>query len=157
MARKPDVQYVQFQYISGSAAEKLQPLKLPKRNKTVLPEALPEKKIVIGVDPVAVCGLVVACVMLVMLLVGLGQFQTAVTQRQEMERYVSTLHEDNIILEQEYHAGYDPTVIRETALALGMVPVEQLQSITIRVDVPQPEPEPTAWESFVIFCEGLFA
>ena len=157
MARKPDVQYIQFQYVSGSAAEKLQPLKLPKRNKTVLPKALPEKKIVIGVDPVAVCGLAVACVMLVLLLAGLAQFQTAITQRQAMERYVSDLHSENITLEQEYHSGYDPAEIRETALALGMVPVEQLQTVSIRVDVPQPEPEPTVWESFVIFCKGLFA
>ena len=47
--------------------------------------------------------------------------------------------------------------IREKALAVGMVPVEENPPVTIRVNVPQPEPEPSAWDDFIWFLKGLFA
>ena len=52
---------------------------------------------------------------------------------------------------------YNLDDIREKALALGMIPVEEAQVITISPVIPQPEPEPSWWENISWFMKGLFA
>ena len=71
MVRKPDIQYVQEFYVHGSEARVIE-LK-PRRRviRTILPKFAPDKSIRIGVDPVALCGIVVAAVMLILLAVGI--------------------------------------------------------------------------------------
>ena len=46
--------------------------------------------------------------------------------------------------------------IRDKALALGMVPVEEVPSRTITVTRSQPKPERTLWDDIVWFFGGLF-
>ena len=77
MARKPDIQYVQQFYVHGSEAKVLE-LK-PRRRviKTILPKVAPDKSIRIGVDPIALCGIVVAFAMLVLMAVGCCQYVDA--------------------------------------------------------------------------------
>ena len=53
--------------------------------------------------------------------------------------------------------GYDLDDIRTKALAIGMIPIEQAETIPISAELPQKEPEPSLWEEIVWFFEGLFA
>ena len=70
MVKKPDIQYIDSFYVHGSEARVLE-LK-PKRRliKTVLPLAAPDKTIKLGIDPIAISGIVVAVALLAMLIVG---------------------------------------------------------------------------------------
>ena len=62
-----------------------------------------------------------------------------------------------MLLTQQYTSGYDLEDIGTTARSLGMIPVEQAQTISIRVQVPVREPEPTFIDNIVWFLSGLFA
>lgn len=157
MERKPDIQYIDRFYVHGSEARVLE-LK-PKRKfiKTILPKAIPDKSIKIAVDPVALCGIAVAAVMLVLLVVGMFQYVAVCESYQQMMDQVITLQNENVELEQTYRDGYDLADIEQKALALGMIPVEEAEVITIQLALPEPEPEWTLWDEIVWFCKGLFA
>ncbi len=154
MARVNKVQYVNF-YTAGSAAYKFEPKPLPKKQAT-LPKIRRKKRILVHVDPVAViCGCV-AVVLLVMMLTSLIQFSAVRQQEQQMAEYVQQLQQENAALQAEYRAGYDLEEIRDIALGMGMVPVEQAEHIQVELNVPVVE-EPSAWENFCTFLAGLFA
>ena len=156
MARRTEVQYVSF-YTAGSAAYKIEPVAVPKK-KAALPKQRRAKKIRIYVDPVAVVGICVATVMLVMMLVGLGQWQNALRQEARLEAYVARLEEQNTNLQAEFEAGYDPQEIYDVATGMGMIPADQAQRVQVSVSVPAAvEEEPSAWENFCTFLIGLFA
>ena len=74
-----------------------------------------------------------------------------------MTKRVITLQNINVEKQQDYHKMYNLDDIREKALALGMIPVEEAQVITISPVIPQPEPEPSWWENISWFMKGLFA
>ncbi len=155
MARVNRVQYVNF-YTAGSAAYQYEPKPAPKK-KATLPKMRRKKRIVIHVDPVAVlCGCA-AVILLVMMLSGLAQFAAVRQQEAEMAAYVEQLREENAALDAEYRAGFDPEEIRQIALGMGMVPVEQAPRMELEVHVPAVEEEPTLWENFRTFLTGLFA
>jgi hypothetical protein len=155
MARKPDVQYIRL-YTDGSAARKVAPVEPWKTAR--LPKVKRSKKIVIHIDPIATLGLIVAAVMLTLMLVGIVQMKQAKHEAAVMEAYVDTLREKNEALRTEYEAGYDLEEIERMALALGMVPMDEVQHITI--DMPQvqlEQPEPGTWQRVWTFLTGLFA
>ena len=156
MARKPDILYVNF-YTDGSAARKMAPA-FPRSEAGKKPRQTRKKRRVLYVDPVAILSLGVAAAMLIMMAVGLTQLQNARAQAEAMEEYVQTLEEKNEALRQEYYDQIDLEEIEKTALALGMVPKTEVQTIQIQVDAPQAqEEEPTAWESILAFLTNLFA
>lgn len=160
MAKKPDIQYISQFYVPGSEAQVIEfkPAKQKRRRaKTVLPKAVPEKKIILRVDPAAVCGILVAATMLILMAVGVFQYLDVCAEHRELSDTVIMLQNQNVTLREEYQAGYDLDQIRIVAEALGMVPVEQLQTISVHVEVPVAEPEPTWWENVCWFFEGLFA
>ena len=74
-----------------------------------------------------------------------------------MESYVERLQAQNEALTETYKAGYDLQEVQKMALALGMVPQEQVEHVTISVSVPQIEEAPGTWERFTTFLTGLFA
>ena len=155
MAQRADIRYVQF-YTAGSAARKLEvaaPQKTVKK-----PRALKQKKIVIRIDPLATLGTLTALVLLVLMVVGMFQVQDARQKSAAMAQYVETLKTENTLLQNTYDNGYDLEQVEKTALALGMVPAEQVEQIPIRVSVPQQTQEtPGFWESITAFLAGLFA
>ena len=53
--------------------------------------------------------------------------------------------------------GYDLEDIKSKALAMGMVPKSELQTMAVTVTVPAPEVELTRGEEIKLFLEGLFA
>ena len=154
MTRKNEILYVNF-YTDGSAARKVAPA-FPKSRKK--PVAKRQEKVVIRVDPVAMCSLVVAVVMLVMMSVGLTNLQNARADALAMEQYVQHLTAENERLTEEFNQQVDLEAVEKTALALGMVPKAQVQSTPILVNVMQEEvPAETFWSQLTAFLTNLFA
>lgn len=155
MARYPDVRYVQF-YTAGSAARKLEiptPFKTERK-----PKVRKQSKAVVRIDPLAALGVATAAVMLILMLVGLVRLQAAKQEYAVMEQYVESLQAENKTLQQAYDSGYDIEEVERTALALGMVPAEQVQQIPIQVSVVETEPETVGfWDRVSAFLTGLFA
>ena len=156
MVKKPEIQYIDKFYVYGSEAKVLE-LKPKRKIKTILPLSVPDKTIKIPVDPVAIGGIVVAVALLVALLIGCVQYVQVYRQYRTMMDHVVAEQNMNVELREDYRSRIDLVEIRDKALALGMVPVENAQVITIRAELPQREPEPTLWEDFVWLCKGLFA
>ena len=155
MERKPDIQYIGQFYVHGSEARELARQEQAKRAKTQLPLFRQQRIKKIVVDPVAVTGIAVAVVMMVVMIVGAISIHNAWMQHDRMAAYVKELTKENTALEQEYRAGYDPEDIREKAVALGMIPAAEAQTMQIYVRVPQVEKDPTWWEDMVWFLDGL--
>ena len=153
MARKFDVQYVHF-YTDGSAARKLasaEPMETMR-----LPKVKKKKRIVVPIDPVAVAGILMAAMMLVLLTVGVVQLRSARQGATQMAAYVDTLQAENTLLQSTYDASYNIENVEETALALGLVPREQVAQVRMQLPPVQQE-QPGAWERFCTFLTGLFA
>lgn len=128
MANKSEVQYVRY-YTVGSAARELAP-ELPQRPKPA-PKPKKAKRVVLYVDPVAILGVITAVFLLVCMLVGLVQLNQVRARQENMSRYVQQLIQENETLRTQYEAGYDLEQIEKTALALGMVPAEQVTHIAV--------------------------
>ena len=157
MANKPDIQYLY--YVPGSEAQVIEfkPAKKARKAKTVLPKAVPQKKIRMAVDRASMAGIAVAFVMAILLAVGLWQYLDVCAEHREMSDKVILLQNENVRLQQQFEAGYDLEEIRIMAQAMDMVPQEELETIAIHVEVPVPEAEPTWWENLCWYFEGLFA
>ena len=157
MAKKPDIQYIDKFYVHGSEARVLE-LK-PKRRiiKTVLPLSAPDKNVKIYVDPVAICGIVVAVALLVALVIGTMQYVQVCREYRSMMDYVVAVQNKNVELRDSYRSKLDLDMIEQRALELGMIPIDRAEKITIRVEPPVAEPEETFWDEIEWFCKGLFA
>jgi hypothetical protein len=156
MAAKVDVQYIRF-YTDGSAAKQVMPL-FPEEKKARRARARKQAhRRVIYVDPVAIFSIAVAAALLVCMVVGLASLQQARQQNAQMLSYVQTLEQENERLQQTYAEGYDLQEIEKTALALCMVPAENVRNDAILVQMPAQEQMPSGWERFVAFLTGLFA
>ncbi len=157
MAKKPDIQYIDKFYVHGSEARVLE-LK-PKRRiiKTVLPLSVPDKTIKIHVDPVAICGIVVAVALMAALVIGSLQYVQVCREYRNMMDYVVSVQNENVELRESYRSKLDLAAVEQRALELGMVPIDTVDKITIRPELPVQEPEMTLWDEIEWFCEGLFA
>lgn len=154
MAQQLDVQYVRF-YTDGSAARKVataEPLKALK-----LPKAKKQKCILLRVDPIATMGIVVSALMLVLMFVGISQLNAAQKKANAMAAYVMQLEEEQTVLSVAYENSYDLDKVEQTALALGMVPREQVPQIRISVPNVETEHESGVLDQFYTFLTGLFA
>ena len=126
MASKSEVQYIRY-YTVGSAARELAPAK---------PKAMPkpraqQKKIIVHIDPVAILGVVTAVIMVCVMVLGLFRLNAAREQAAAMNEYVQQLTVENSAMEQQYAEGYDLATVERTALALGMVPVDQVAHVSL--------------------------
>ena len=157
MVQKPDIQYVTQFYSYGSAAKALELKPAPKKQKFTLPIAKPVQKIRIAVDPVAVAGILIAIMMVVVMAVSVRGYLDTCDEYRAMTKRVIALQNVNVQRQQEYKDMYNLDDIREQALALGMIPMEEAQVITITPVIPEPEAEPTWWENISWFMKGLFA
>lgn len=156
MARRVDIQYVQF-YTSGSAAKQVAPA--ISVHTGALPQIKKRKARRVYVDPVAVLGIAVAVCMLITMLVGLGRLRAEQYEAAAMAEYVELLRQENKSLQAQYEAECDLEFVEKTALALGMVPCEEVPHVSIQVELPQPEvQEPVSlWQRIGTFLAGLFA
>ena len=154
MAQRTDIRYVQY-YTDGSAARKLMPVAPLKTIK--LPKVKKQKRVTVFIDPIAVVSIGMALMMAVLIVVGMVRLDAARQEMQTVSAYVDTLREENTQLQQTFVEGYDLEQIESTAIALGMVPKQQVEHIAVRLPVIQEEPELTPWERFTTFLTGLFA
>lgn len=144
MARREDIQYVRY-YAYGSAAPRIhsEPDKLAGRQADPIPE---EQRKTILFDPVAIIGTAIAAVMILCVIIGFCQLNGSNNEIQAMENYISDLNSDNYALNREYSSGYDLEQIRTAAEGMGLVPVEQVEHITIHIPEPEVEVELPWWE-----------
>lgn len=155
MAMQPEIRYINS-YVSGNVA--YQPKKKPQKQPAVqLPKAKKQQKYVFPVDIMAVCGIFTALVLSIMLMVGVTQMFQAQQEAKQMKQYALSLQEENAQLREIYEASYDLEEIRQIALAMGMVPVEDVTHLQVQLSAPEEVQEYTAWESFCAFMVGLFA
>ncbi len=157
MARQPDIQYIRY-YTDGSAARKIEPQ--PKKKERVglpQPRVRRDQRVVVHVDPVSVCALLVAAIMLIAMAVGMIRLGIANAQAKEMEGYVAQLQSQSAKLDSEYYGSFELADVEQQALELGMVPKDQLQHVTVDVQIPQAEPELGFWEEVGLFFRELFA
>ena len=157
MARQPDIQYVRF-YTAGSAARKLEVVSEPqKRVELPKPRVRRQPRKVIRIDPIALCAVLVAVLMFVAMVAGVVELASVSIRADKMESYAAGLESENVRLWESYKAGYDLEEVEQKALAMGMVPADQVEHITIQVQNVQPEPEPTFWEELRAMIAELFA
>ena len=156
MNQKPKIQYIGQFYVHGSEARALE-MEEQKKPKTNLPLAKLEAIEKIYVDPVALVGIAVAVVMLVTMVLGAVQLKRDWDQYERVSAYVSDLKRENARMSHAYHASYDLEDIKSKALAMGMVPKSELETMTVNVTVPEQEAELTRMEEVKLFLEGLFA
>ena len=161
MARKADIQYVHHYYTAGSAAKKVA-VKVENKKKPLplfepLMMAEPDQKVVVKIDPLSVAATLVAVVLVVMMVVSLFQYSAAYQRNVELQKYVYTLSDENVRLQGKYQSGFDLAEIEEQALALGMIPIAEAQTIHIAASVPVRTAEPTRWERLQLFMSELFA
>lgn len=156
MARRPsDIRYIQF-YTDGNAARQMEvPAPLPKIKSR--PRPARRRVVTVDINPVAILGTAVVAVMLIMMVVGLVRVTAARNQLDKLEGYVQQLEEENASLQTRYEEGYDLEQIEEMALALGMVPQDQVTNIYLQVPEVTQESAPTLWASFLAFVRGLLA
>ena len=121
------------------------------------PKVKKQKRITIAIDPIAFASLTMALVMTVLIVVGWVQLNNIKQEVQTMTAYVEVLQAENVQLQNTFLEGYDIEQIERTALALGMVPKEQVQHISVQLPEMIEQPEPTTWERFTTFLTGLFA
>lgn len=158
MALKPDILYVSY-YTAGSAAYDMErKVAKPKAAPVHRQHRRPAKKRVIAVDPVALCGILVAVCMFFALISGVQEYQDTLLQNQQMQSYLEQLKHENTALQHSYENSYDADTVYEMATAIGMVPQTQVEHVQIRVEIPQDEPvQLSFWENVSLFLTGLFA
>ena len=152
MDHKPVIQYVGQFYVYGSEVQ----ARKKKEHKPVLPKA-PRTGVqhCVYVDPVAVCGIAVAVLMLVVLAVGAFQLRAAMQQYNAQSEQLSAIKRENARLEHLYRTSLELEAVQAQAEKLGMVPAEELEHRELVVTVGQTPEEPTAWENFLWFVKGL--
>lgn len=158
MAMQPDIQYVPFCYVDGSAARKVQHKPVQKASAKPVQKQRRAKRKVIAVDPVAIFGTVLALVLLIMLLAGFAEYTAIQEKNLQMQDYLTALQLENAQLQQTFDSNVDMEYVQQVADALGMVPAEDANQIQIQVQLPQEETaQLTLWESIATFLAGLFA
>ena len=153
---KDNGRYIQF-YTPGSAAVKVE---VQDENMWApLPEPKPAKKIDIRIDPISCIGFVVAICMLVCMAAGVMQLNHSRREVVVLEHYVAELTAENHALEKSYQSSYHLEEIREQALEMGMVPMEEKTPTQIFVTLPQIEvvEEPNIWDQAAALLTSLFA
>ena len=154
MARHPNVEYIRF-YTDGSAARKVEvaaPIKTMR-----LPRVKKQKRITLRIDPLALTAIVMTVLMAVLMIVGAVQLNAVQQETTAMLTYVENLQEENAELQDYFNTHCNLDEIERTAMALGMVPKDQVTHITVQVPQEVVEHQPGAWERFTTFLVGLFA
>lgn len=137
MAQKPEIQYIRY-YVDGTAARKPEP-QLPRRSQKPLPRKKRRPRYVVKVQPLAVLGIVLAVVLLGVMISGIFDFLDAREALAQLQQDVQDQRSYNAQLREKYEQDIDLEEIRRAALALGMVPEDQVRHISISVSKTQPE------------------
>lgn len=161
MARQPDIQYVRF-YTSGSAARKIELERRPSASKPqaqtqTRPKVNRDQRKVIRIDPISVCAMLVAGVMLIAMVVGMIKLGSVNSEADRMDAYVAQLRQENAQLQSKYESSYDLADVEQKAQQMGMVPAGQILQLKMPVIHPAENPTLSNWEAFKVFMTELFA
>ena len=159
MKRGSDVRYIRY-YSEGSEARQLDWKQQQEKNKKKVPKprSFRQQVLKVRMDPVAVCGIVAAAMLLITLAVGAVRLVISLEKQSELKDYVAELSVENEELEKEYRDGYDLNAIREAAKAHGLVPISQVPTYQLHVEKETQEAEPpTFWQKVCDYFAGLFA
>ncbi len=158
MVQKPKIQYIGQFYVHGSEARalELEQQKQQRKAKTKLPLAQLERIEVVYVDPVALVGIAVAVIMLVTMVLGAMQIQKDWETYEHVATYVSQLNRKNAELTHKYRRSYDLDDIEMKALALGMVPKSELETVAVTITRPVIPPEPTLEDEILWYWYSLW-
>lgn len=154
MAERDKIEYVRY-YAPGSAAHKVE----PEPQRPAKPRTAPKpkaEKIAVPFDPVAVFGTTVAIVMILCVFWGFAQVNHLNDQIAGMESAISGLKSEQYTLQKEFSASIDLEDIRTTALAMGLVPMEEVRHITITVPQPEPVEELPWWQELWLEFKAMF-
>lgn len=155
MVQKPKIQYVGQFYVYGSEAKQL--ALAEEKEKAKARSQKPQQVQITYVDPVAVVSIAVALLLLVVMVLGTVQIYQDWVAYEQVDSYLSYLNKTNAKLESQYREGYDLEDVRIKALAMGMVPREELESRVITVTVPEKVPEVGRIQTLKETLENLFA
>ena len=100
--------------------------------------------------------IVAALVLLMVMAFGVVEIQDDWAEYRATENYISSLNMQNSQLKLQYQQGYDLEEVKSKALGLGLVPVEEVKTMTINVTVPEPRHEETLKERILWFWNGLW-
>lgn len=156
MARKPEVQYVY--YTDGSAARQLEPavLPIPRRTPSRKPRQQVQERQVIEIELLPIVCIALCVLMLAAMIFGVQQLRAAYAMEYQLQAYVQQLESIHAERLAEYESSIDLEAVEQKAIALGLVPIEQVQHMTIRVQEPEIVEE-TLLEQIVTFFAGIFA
>ena len=155
MAQKTEIQYVGQFYVFGSEAP--QPKVQPKKSRAKRPELHLGRLQKVYVDPVALCGVLIAVVMLSFLIAGAYHLRDTRAAYDQMKTQLVDLKRENLKLNHEYHTSYNLEEIRAQAEKLGMVDAEEAERFTVFFSVPKEEEKNSAWDDFVWLISGMFS
>ena len=155
MPRQPEIQYIRY-YSDGSAARQIAPSAYRKDQPAVRTVRRPVKQTVIEVDPLATIALIVAVIMVITMAVGWARLSEARRQHEQMTTYVTQLEQQNDELTAYFESGYSLETVEQAALALGLVPVDQVRHVQIRVPEQQEAPmqQLSWWDRIYTFLAG---
>lgn len=158
MARQPDIQYIQM-YNYGSTARELAPQRRMRKEKYQLPEQRPQKakarqKLI---DPLSVCAMAVAGVMLVAMLVGMFKVGELSSRRMELQNHIDTLQEQRVELQKAYEEAYDLHQVEVRARQIGMVYGDEAVHVQMGKVTPEADRNPGIWEQMTQIVDELFA
>ena len=157
MVRNPDIEYIDKFYVHGSEAKVIEFAPNKRTPKTTLPKPLREKKTSIEVDPVALCGLVVAIAMLIVMAVGMVDFKAACEENRIVSEKLQTLRDENVLKQYDYYTKLDHEYVEAAAEVMGMVSADKVTTVPILVSVPQAQETYTPWGDFLWSLSCLFA
>ena len=157
MARKPEVQYVY--YTDGSAARQLEPsiLPLPGRKPARRRRQQAQQQPAVEIEVLPIVCIALCAVMLAVMLFGVQQLRDAYAMEYELKECVQQLEQINAERLAEYEESIDLEAVEQKAIALGLVPIDQVQHITIRVQQEEVVEQPSFIDQIVTFFAGIFA
>lgn len=155
MEKKPRIEYVGQFYVHGSEARELAP-KI-RKPRTTLPKLNLDKIEKVYVNPVALCGLTVAVIVLIVMIIGGFRLSASWKEYNAASAVLTEVKRENARLDHKFHTSFDVEKVRDEAESKGMIPVSEAQTMSVRVTVPAPVKQRTAIDDFKWFMSGLFA
>lgn len=164
MARQPDVQYIQM-YNYGSTARKLEPKAPEKKKRYQLPEqgvkaqnhVQPKPHSVLLSDPLSVCAVAAAVLLLICLTVGMLQIGILNSQRHELEAYILDLRSQRADLQATFEQSYDLEQVEARARQMGMIAASEATHVKLELPEAKAEEELTFAQQVRENIRELFA
>ena len=154
MEQKPVIQYVGQFYVYGSEVKA--PKKKKEEKKHVLPSPpKPAKEHCVYIDPVAVCGIALAVLLMVSLVLGAIQLKEAMDDYNAESEVLTSIQRQNAVLEHKYRTSLNLESVQTQAEKLGLVAEAEAEHRSVYVNAPEPAKEETLVQRLWWHIRGL--